>query len=556
VKKVIIILALLIIGLGNIFSQDADTINRAISEGDLETLYNFVNNPDNRDQRLLTSANQAIRRYTVNDTSTVRYRTNRMDSRVRNVGNALMENVFTDPERYLPDVVTRLISGVSDQLQRVKIINDWICDNIAYDVETAYRGANRRQDYISVLNNKKAVCAGYSALFNEMCRLARIESIIINGFSKGFGYTGSIGSRTDHAWNAVKVSNKWYLLDVTWNAGYVSQTTYVKRYTTDYLFLDSRAFLYSHLPLENKYQFYAPVVTREQFMEEPLIRGVFFRYQLELRNELPRYNNLAQDGGFTFDVISRNSNVQLSSSLRTVQQQNIDGADWKARSGNTYSFIYDVPDNQNYKGYVFARLNNERRVHERISINVYEQRIIPLLDELLQNRRITQREKELFIDSYYKVQDTGNYYFLEDQFDTARNNAVIKIHPLVNLSLEMLTPVLDFNLRASPGYTGFSNNYNRRFPEYYSGFTGVSNTRLVSPIYGTLQSGSVETFVLESRDFTRFAFIINGQYRYFGRTGNGPFELSLEIPHGINELEIYGTRNNRNYETLIKYIVE
>jgi len=321
VKKLIIILALFIIGLGNAFSQDADTINRAISEGDLETLYNFVNNPENRDQRLLTSANQAIRRYTVNDTATVRYRTNRMDSRVRNVGNALMENVFTDPQRYLPDVVTRLLSGVSDQFLRVKIINDWICDNIAYDVDTAFRGANRRQDYASVLINKRAVCAGYSNLFNEMCRLARIESIVITGFSKGFGYTGSIGSRTDHAWNAVKLSNKWYLLDVTWNAGYVDQRTFVKNYSTDYLFLDSRAFLYSHLPLENKYQFYAPVVTREQFMDEPLIRGAFFRYQLELRNELPRYNNLVQEGGFTLELISRNNNVQLTNVLIEFHHQ-------------------------------------------------------------------------------------------------------------------------------------------------------------------------------------------------------------------------------------------
>jgi len=168
-KKIFIITFLCIIGLFNIFSQDADFINKAINESDLETLSIFVSNPEGKDQRLIVNANQAIRRYTANDSVTVRYRTNRMDSKVRSVGNELMENVFKEPERYLPDVVARLTTGVSDQFQKAKILNDWICDNIAYDVETAFYIANHRQDYISVLKIKKAVCAGYTNLFNQMC---------------------------------------------------------------------------------------------------------------------------------------------------------------------------------------------------------------------------------------------------------------------------------------------------------------------------------------------------------------------------------------------------
>jgi len=555
-KKVFVIIVLCIFEFNNAFSQDSDFINRAISEGDCETLYIFVNAPENKDQRLVTNANQAIRRYTTNDSATVKYRTNKMDSKIRNVRRELMENVFIDPERYLPDVVTILTTGISDQFQKAKVINDWICDNIAYDVETAFERANRRQDYISVLRIKKAICSGYTNLFNQMCRLASIGSIGISGYSKGFGYTGSIGSRPDHDWNAVNINNKWYLIDVTWNAGHVDQRTYIKNYSTNYLFLDSRLFLYSHLPVENKYQFYAPVLTKEQFMEEPYISGVFFKYQLGLKNELPRYNNFINEDGFIFELISSNNNVQLSNTLRTTQQQNIDGATWQGKSGNTYSFIFDVPDRQNYKGFIFARLSNEKRIQERISINLYEQRIVPLLEGLLQSKKITEREKELFINSYFKVQENGYYYFIEDQFDTTRYNAVIKIHPLVELSLEMLEPVLDFNIRASDKYSGFSNNYIRRFPDTYTAFKGVSNTNLLSPINGVLISGTTETFIIESRDFSRFAIIIDGQFTFFERINNGPFKLVFEIPSGINELQIFGTKNNRNYEGLLKYIVE
>ena len=556
-KKLSLIIALLILGINYVYCQDADLINKAINEGDLETLYNFVSNPGGKDQRLITSANQAIRRYTTNDSATVRYRTNRMDPRVRNVGIELMENVFKDPERYLPDVAARLTTGVSDQFQKAKIINDWICDNIAYDVETAFSRANRRQDYVSVLRIKKAVCAGYTNLFNQMCRLASVESIGISGFSKGFGYTGRIGAQPDHAWNAVKINNKWYLIDVTWNAGHVDLRTFIKNYSTNYLFLDSRAFLYSHLPLDNKYQFYAPIVRSEQFMEEPYISGAFFKYQINLKNDLPKYNNTVNQGGFVFELISSNNNVQLSSTLRTTQQQDIDGATWQSKSGNTYSFIFDLPDSQNYKGSIFARLNNERRIQDRISIGLYEQRIIPLIEELLKNKKITERERELFINSYFKVQENGYYYFIEDQFDTARNNAVIKIHPLAELSLEMLEHVLDFNLRTSSGYAGYKNNYIRRFPDTYTTFKEVSKTNLVSPINGVIRSGSTQKFIIESGDFIRIAIVIDGQFNFFERkTSNGPFELEFAIPPGKNELEIFGTRDNRNYNGLLKYYVE
>jgi len=388
-------------------------------------------------------------------------------------------------------------------------------------------------------------------------QLASIESIGISGFSKGYGYTGRIGSQPDHDWNAVKINNKWYLIDVTWNAGKVDYKTFVKNYSTNYLFLDSRAFLYSHLPLNNKHQFYAPIIGREQFMEEPYISGAFFKYQLNLKNDIPKYNNTVNESGFVFELISSNNNIQLNSTLRTIQSENIDGATWQGKSGNTFSFLFDVPDNQNYKGFVFARINNEKRIQYIISISLYEQSILPLIEGLLQNKKITERERELFINSYFKVQENGNYYFIEDQFDTVRNNAVIKIHPLVELSLEMLEPVLDFYLKVSSGYTGYNNYYIKRFPVTYKVFKEVSNTNLLSPINGVLKSGSTETFIIESKDFTRFAIVIDGKFNFFERkTNNGPFELEFEIPFGLNELQIFGTRNNREYNGLLKYSVE
>jgi len=554
VKRLFFTLLLFSILLNFSFSQDTEKINKAIAEGDCETLFTFINSVGEKDQRLVTNANQTIRKYTTIDAATVKYRTNKMESRVRTVGKELMENVFLDPEKYLPAVVTKLVTGVSDQFLKVKAIHDWICDNIVYDTETAFERANRRQDYISVLRTKLAVCAGYANLFNQMCELASIESTGITGYSKGFGYTGKIGSSPDHDWNAVKINNKWYLVDVTWDAGFIDQKTFVRKYSTSYLFLDSRSFLYSHLPFIGKYQFHAPSLTKEQFVNEPFIGGVFFRYQLSFKDELPSYDNLVDREGL-FVNINGSNNVLLNSAVRTLQKNNIDGASWQSKSGNTFSFVYDVPDTQNYKGYVFARFNNDRRIHERIEISSFEGKIIPSLDSLLQTKKITEREKELFINSYFKVLGNGYYYFIDDQFDIPRNNAVVKIHPLVGLSLELLEPVLDFNIKAKSGYAGFKNYYAKRFPETFTAFIRASNTKLVSPINGLLNANTMEKFIIESRDYVRFAIIVDDRFTFFDKKPNGSFELMFEITSDLNEVQIYGTKNNRNYESLLRYNV-
>jgi hypothetical protein len=358
----------------------------------------------------VSSASAALKRYTSSDASGAKLRSGKMDSRVRTVGKELMERVFINPQEALPSVTAKLVTGMKDQFQKTKVIHDWICDNIAYDVETAFSGAGRLQDYESVLKNKKAVCAGYAGLFVQMCSYTDLESTIISGYSKGFGYDGYLGGSSDHDWNAVKISNKWYLLDVTWDAGYVDRWTFVKNYSTDYLFLDSRPFLYSHLAEDEKRQFYAPVLSKEKFVEEPYIAGRYFKYGLELKADSPKYRNEI-DGDFSFAITARNPNVELSSGLRTTGQYNIEGAVWQEKSGTTYTFKYDVPDKDNYKGYVFAKMKNAQSVIERIPVSTYEGRILRELESLLAAKKITVKESELFKSSYYKFERNNYYYF-------------------------------------------------------------------------------------------------------------------------------------------------
>ena len=537
---------------------DAELVAEAIKWGDCAFLYEYSQRKDG-DKNLIVQAANTIKQYTSISTNTSTYRTGKMDARVRRVAKELMEQVFVSPEAALPGVVSSLTNGVSDQFLKAKILHDWICDNIAYDTDMYFSDRISAQDHVSVLKKKKGVCSGYANLMNKMCELAGIESIGISGYSKGFGYTGKIGNNTDHEWNAVHIGNKWYLIDVTWDAGSVDRRTFIKGYSTEWLFLDPRPFLYSHLPEEDAYQYYAPVLSADDFMREAYIAGKFFQYGLALKADDPEYNNVIE-GGFTFDITLRNNNVSLSSELRTKQQQNVNAAAWFERKGTTAVFDFDVPDTNDYKGNIFARYNNEVRLQDKVDIAAFERDWLPRAEALFnvenpKDRKITENELNLFKKAYFKVADNNAYYFAEDQFDTAKNNAVLKIHNLLELSTTWLDNVLGFNIKAAPGYRGFGNGV-LKYPYTFSAYNQAPNTQLLSPIKGVLRSGIAEQFSMASRDYTKIAIIINGEFTQLtknSRTGN--FEIDFEIPAGISELEIYASKDGRQYTGLINYSV-
>jgi hypothetical protein len=521
-----------------------ELIAEAVKWGDCAFLYAYTQKED-ADKNLVSQANNAIKQYTSIATNTANYRTDKMDARVRRVPKELMEQIFETPASALPNVISSLTNGISDQFLKTKVLHDWICDNIAYDAEMYFSGRITAQDYVSVLKKKKAVCSGYTNLMNEMCRIAGIESIGINGYSKGIGYTGKIGPNTDHAWNAVHIGNKWYLIDVTWDAGPLDRRVFIKRYSTGWLFLDSRPFLYSHLPEEDAYQFYAPILTADDFMREAYIAGKFFQYGLSLKAEDPEYNNVV-NGGMTFDIILRNNNVSVSSQLRTPNNQNINAASWAERKGSTITFDFDVPDTNQYKGNVFARYTNVEQAQDKIDIRTYESDWLPRAEALFvkdkpKESKITERELEYFKNSFYKVADNGYYYMYEDQFDTPRNTAVLKIQKLLDISVTMLENVLNFNIKAVSGYQGFGQDV-LKYPYTFSTYNELSNTQLVSPKSGTLKAGSSETFAISSTNYSSFAIIINGQWNFFtkdSKTGN--FELTFTVPTDVDSIKISGS---------------
>ncbi|MEM8888020.1 MAG: transglutaminase domain-containing protein [Bacteroidota bacterium] len=187
------------------------------------------------------------------------------------------------PTSQLPE---RITAHCETDLEKVRALYAWMTEHISYDWDLyydreklmwTYYDKEKMIDYI--LDNRKAVCSGYAALFKLYCDKLGIEARVINGLSRqvsnGFEYVYN----ADHAWNAVRINGKWRLLDVTWAAGSGG--------VDDFWFLTRpKYFIYTHFPEKGRGTLLKETLNRDSFNNLPLVHSKnFFKYRIrEFRN--------------------------------------------------------------------------------------------------------------------------------------------------------------------------------------------------------------------------------------------------------------------------------
>lgn len=184
-----------------------------------------------------------------------------------------------DVETSYQAVAQYIAAQEPDPTLRIKALHDYVADRVAYDVPALLADRFPPQDADAVFERKTAVCAGYASLLAAMGKEAGVEIVVVVGDSRDDD--GMFDGR-GHAWNAAKVDDKWFLIDATWDAGYVNGDTFTKRYSTTYLFTPPRAFVASHLPDDPKWQLLPEPVSHGDFLRIPALRPNFSAFGFEL----------------------------------------------------------------------------------------------------------------------------------------------------------------------------------------------------------------------------------------------------------------------------------
>lgn len=123
--------------------------------------------------------------------------------------NAQDVEVALTTTRTIRDAIVSRASQEIEDKGKLKVVHDYLVDTISYDTTLS---KNNIYNIYGALTNKEAVCEGYARALKYILDELNIPCIIACGTA-----TNSKGQVEDHAWNYVKISNRWYAIDVTWD---------------------------------------------------------------------------------------------------------------------------------------------------------------------------------------------------------------------------------------------------------------------------------------------------------------------------------------------------
>jgi len=187
-------------------------------------------------------------------------------------------------------------AAVPDLFERTKAVHDFVATTISYDAPLLMRlrdGADYpRITAPEVLATRTSICEGYSILLIAIGKAAGLHIVRVAGDTRSISdYQGLPGSDAEpvlpslgHTWNAVEIGLRWYLLDATFDAGYLRDGAFVPQYSTAYLFTPPEVMALTHFPKDEKWQLREAPLSRAAWLRMPLVRPDFMAQGLALRD--------------------------------------------------------------------------------------------------------------------------------------------------------------------------------------------------------------------------------------------------------------------------------
>ena len=242
----------------------------------------------------------------------------------------------SNPYQYVQDIIKKIKAETSDKYMQVKLIHDLLARLLPYDVVGVNQSPMPPQDYWTTLSTGICVCQGYALTFNKFCEMMDIDCDYV--FGNGRGET--------HAWDIVKIDNKCYLVDCTWDAGTGvkedGKLVFKPDYSTSYLYQRPEVFIFNHYPTKNDaHQLLATKITQEQFKALPDITPKFFdAIENPENNPLLKVNGpiTAADGTYSFSYKMKKENEVLYFSVYNTK-------DLKNTVSNAYATEYGKDQN-------------------------------------------------------------------------------------------------------------------------------------------------------------------------------------------------------------------
>lgn len=172
----------------------------------------------------------------------------------------------------------------TDNTDKVRAIFDWVAFNISIDCKAVKNGNNVKVTGDDVLKTRKATGAGFAALFQDMCSVAKIRCLTVDGYAKN--RPEQIDEKPDefnHTWAVVQLGQSpdtWHYVDPTWASGYTDEkfTTFTRSFNDAYFFAEKPVFNYQHFPDNSAWQLGNGSKSLKDFISLPVVRDAAYEY--------------------------------------------------------------------------------------------------------------------------------------------------------------------------------------------------------------------------------------------------------------------------------------
>lgn len=221
----------------------------------------------------------------------------------------------------LNDLTSKINLDFDNQIDKTRAVFYWISNNISYDIEfskilennkiNAFSYKNEKEKLekekkfisdlaINTFKSQKAICFGYSALFYILCNKLNIESKVIKGDLKSNPLQIGKEIQINHAWNIVKLNDKWEYIDCTLAAGNISSKTdeFIFKFNDAFFLTSPELFYLNHFP-ENKNILL--LKSEKEYCQLPIFFPEYFKSEFKVLNPTNGILKRNDDLIITFD---------------------------------------------------------------------------------------------------------------------------------------------------------------------------------------------------------------------------------------------------------------
>ncbi|WP_299064426.1 transglutaminase domain-containing protein [uncultured Polaribacter sp.] len=203
----------------------------------------------------------------------------------------------------IEDLTNQIEKDFTSDENKARAAFYWLAKNIRYNLKEYYNPKQRsyqfkyssEEEKISKLQaikdklvsttfkTKTGVCEEYAQSFKKICDLLGLEAAVISGYVRNSPKEiGRPKKYSNHAWNAVKLNNKWLILDATWAAGHLINGKWIRKFNNYFYNMPKDKIFKTHYPEDSLWVLRFGSISKEEFYNQPIYDASLLSSKAEL----------------------------------------------------------------------------------------------------------------------------------------------------------------------------------------------------------------------------------------------------------------------------------